>query len=314
MRYPVDDVAQLTLNLIPPTSRISTAFTQPTTLLSPFPQQFPHPTLAMWRPRRPRSFSGATTSLRSHSNISTPTITTVPRSYATHVRTTPHQLPPTYFLPSTPRHLTTNSSSSYSSSEDGNDHKSPDERTLALGHTIRILQERMPTLLQSPLPTEILSPSISLHLFPSTHPHLPAVRGRVAYIAALWTAPVAWGRLPGGNTTLEVMSERMLEGERLRIRWRAEARDGGKQQGGIRKGTTEVEEGEFSGIFLFEFDEKGRVCKHVIENSEEDDGERLAGVITVTEWLIRKAKGDPAPEGGKLGGLAWHFQRITKQK
>ncbi|KAF8242257.1 hypothetical protein K440DRAFT_617694 [Wilcoxina mikolae CBS 423.85] len=172
----------------------------------------------------------------------------------------------------------------------------------------------MPTLLQSPLPTEILSPSISLHLFPSTHPHLPAVRGRVAYIAALWTAPVAWGRLPGGNTTLEVISERMLEGERLRIRWRAGARDGGKRKGGIKKGTTEVEEGEFSGIFLFEFDEKGRVCKHVIENSEEDDGERLAGVITVTEWLIRKAKGDPAPEGGKLGGLAWQFQRVNKEK
>jgi hypothetical protein len=150
----------------------------------------------------------------------------------------------------------------------------------------------MPTLLQTPLPTEILSPSISLHLFPRTHPHLPVVRGRVAYIAALWTAPIAWRRLPGGgNTTLEVLSERMMNGEVLRVRWRA-----GK---------------DFQGVFLFEFDEEGRVAKHVIENMEEDDGENLAGVITVTEWLLRKAKGDPQGGGAATGGgLAWQFERI----
>ena len=215
-------------------------------------------------------------------------------------------LPPTYFVPSTPR--------SYSSDTGpSSDNKNPDERTLALGRTIRIIQERMPTLLHGPLPTEILSPAISLHLFPSTHPHLPVVRGRVAYIAALWTTPVAWGRLPGGHTTLEVVSARMLESERLRIRWRAGARDGGRPEGGIRQGTTEVHDGEFSGIFIFEFDDKGRVAKHIIENSEEDDGERLPGVISVTEWLLRKARGVPAEPGIAQGGaLSWQYQRPGK--
>ncbi|KAA8911314.1 hypothetical protein FN846DRAFT_774142, partial [Sphaerosporella brunnea] len=165
-----------------------------------------------------------------------------------------------------------------------------EKRTLQLGRTIRILHERMPTLLQSPLPSEILSPHITLHLFPSTHPHLPVVKGRVAYIAALWTAPIAWKRLPGGNTELEVLSERMLEGEKLRVRWQAKGED------------------EFSGVFWFEFDEEGRIVKHVIENMEEDD-DKVAGFITVTEWLMRKARGEPMG-----GGLAWNCERVPVGK
>ncbi|KAK3396990.1 hypothetical protein B0T20DRAFT_246833 [Sordaria brevicollis] len=115
--------------------------------------------------------------------------------------------------------------------------KPPDERKVKLGKTLRILQSHLPTLLQSPLPTSILSPQISLHLFPSTHPHLPTVTGRVAYIAALWTAPLAWNRLPIiGNVRLEILSERMVDrplyspqsqnrrigafGEQLIVRWR----------------------------------------------------------------------------------------------
>ena len=93
------------------------------------------------------------------------------------------------------------------------EHKPPDERTLQLGKTVRTLHERLPTLLQSPLPAEILAPNISLHLFPSTHPHLPTVSGRMAYSAALWTAPVAWGRVPlVGNVKLTILSERMVGG------------------------------------------------------------------------------------------------------
>ncbi|CCX07189.1 hypothetical protein FPQ18DRAFT_135314 [Pyronema domesticum] len=210
------------------------------------------------------------------------------RLYTTPVRreanSTRNALPATYFHPNTPRRLKSTDNS-----------QPPDERTLALGKTIRILQERMPTLLQSPLPTEILSPSIRLHLFPRTHPMLPAVSGRVAYIAALWTAPIAWGKLPGGSTRLEVVSERMMVGEKLRVRWKAVEEQGNK---------------EFAGIFEFEFDEKGRIKKHVIENMEDDEGE-VAGVITVTEWLIRKAKGVQTQGEGQL---AWHCSRVDRNR
>ncbi|KAK4241401.1 hypothetical protein C8A03DRAFT_12347 [Achaetomium macrosporum] len=90
--------------------------------------------------------------------------------------------------------------------------KPPDPRKVKLGKTLRILQERLPTLLQSPLPQEVLSPHITLHLFPSTHPHLPTVTGRVAYIAALWSSPIAWNRVPlVGNVRLDILSERMVD-------------------------------------------------------------------------------------------------------
>ena len=86
--------------------------------------------------------------------------------------------------------------------------------TLELYIALRILSAHLPTLLVNPLPQEILSPNISLHLFPSTHPHLPAVKGKVAYRAAIWTAPVAWGCMPSmpivGNVKLRILSERMV--------------------------------------------------------------------------------------------------------
>ncbi|EAQ86591.1 hypothetical protein CHGG_07844 [Chaetomium globosum CBS 148.51] len=97
------------------------------------------------------------------------------------------------------------------SPEPGNN-KPPDERKVKLGKTLRILQSHLPTLLQSPPPQGILSPRITLHLFPSTHPHLPTVSGRVAYTAALWSSPIAWNRLPlVGNVRLHILSERMIE-------------------------------------------------------------------------------------------------------
>ncbi|KAB5582511.1 hypothetical protein GE09DRAFT_1246267 [Coniochaeta sp. 2T2.1] len=184
----------------------------------------------------------------------------------------------------------------------------PDENKVKLGKTLRILQSRLPTLLNSPLPQEILSPSISLHLFPSTHPHLPAVRGRVAYQAALWTSPIAWNRLPGlGNVRLEILSERMVRNkparrsgaieDQLVVRWRTiggsssrslagllfQGRDvvGGKGEvredgpmapgGGQKVGTAQRpgEGKEFTGLFIFEFDREGRVLSHTIEHVEE---------------------------------------------
>ncbi|KAK0747669.1 hypothetical protein B0T21DRAFT_278727 [Apiosordaria backusii] len=133
--------------------------------------------------------------------------------------------------------------------------KPPDQdRKVKLGKTLRILQSHLPTILLSPLPQEILSPSITLHLFPSTHPHLPAVTGRLSYVAALWSSPIAWNRLPlVGNVRLEILSERMINdplqfissspisrqtrpkeafGEQLIVRWRT---TGGKQKIGKDK-------------------------------------------------------------------------------
>ncbi|KAK4195306.1 hypothetical protein QBC40DRAFT_22163 [Triangularia verruculosa] len=198
---------------------------------------------------------------------------------------------------------------SFSSSSPEPDQKPPDkDRKVKLGKTLRTLQSHLPTILQTPLPQEILSPQIKLHLFPSTHPHLPAVTGRISYVAALWSSPIAWNRLPlVGNVRLEILSERMIKdptyissspisrhtrpkeafGEQLIVRWRT---TGGKQKLGKESGkerkwlpwegkreevkapvgnAQEVGSGkEFTGLFIFDFDGEGRIISHTIEHVE----------------------------------------------
>jgi len=168
--------------------------------------------------------------------------------------------------------------------------------------------------LVSPLPQDILSPHITLHLFPSTHPHLPTVGGKIAYTAALWTAPVAWGRVPVvGNVRLKILSERMVKNggsntpahmrnEKLIVRWRTcgksdEQKENGQVSDAVGKimsivsGSSRPNE-EFSGLFLFEFDEEGRIMNHIIEHTDEGrHWDKTAKVISVTDWLLGRAWG-----------------------
>ncbi|KAJ5343332.1 hypothetical protein MYU51_021503 [Penicillium brevicompactum] len=227
------------------------------------------------------------------------------------------------------------------------DHKPPDERTLKLGKTLRTLSPLLPTLLYNTLPTSILSPSVNLHLFPSTHPHLPIVKGRTLYRAALWTVPVAWSSVPlVGNVKLQILSERIVRSgtlldpthdghhhdcgdERLIVRWKTEPRTDSRpfhgptasnsskpqtshlsNSKGTNKGLSVLlggdepifklsKEEQFTGIFIFSFDEEGRVLTHTIEHADEADGwDRTAKFVTLTDWLIGKARGslDPNPE------------------
>ncbi|KAJ5959098.1 uncharacterized protein N7479_006248 [Penicillium vulpinum] len=238
-------------------------------------------------------------------------------------------------------------------------HKPPDERTLKLGKTLRTLSPLLPTLLYNTLPTDILAPSVNLHLFPSTHPHLPTVKGRTLYRAALWTVPVAWSSVPlVGNVKLQILSERIVRAgtlldpthhgdhhdcgdERLLVRWKTEPRTDSRpfhgpdsstanstnpsktmpssennhlsaSTNGTNKGLSVLLGGEepifklskeeqFTGIFIFSFDEEGRILTHTIEHADEADGwDRTAKFVTLTDWLIGKARGslDPAVNAG----------------
>lgn len=228
-------------------------------------------------------------------------------------------------------------------------------RLTSCSSAIRVLHEHLPTLLQSPLPQEILSPQITLRLFPSTHPHLPSVSGRLAYVAALWTSPVAWGRIPViSNVKLIIESERMFKnggpgGERLIVRWRtcSGSSDGGDEAGtadrnlfdkiwsripGQNDGGTSAKpkqgpdtealawrirshsqrqastnaSGTFVGLFIFEFDELGRLHTHTIEHAEEGGNweKTTSKVISVTDWLLGRAWGRKNEELGLALGYA----------
>lgn len=165
----------------------------------------------------------------------------------------------------------------------------------------------------SPLPQDILSPHISLHLFPSTHPHLPTVSGRFSYVAALWTAPVAWGQVPVvGNVKLRILSERMVKNggcstasnvrnEKLIVRWqtcgKSDRKENGQVSDVVEKITSIVAgskrpQQEFTGLFKFEFDDEGRILNHIIEHTEEGQHwDRTATMISVTDWLLGRAWG-----------------------
>jgi hypothetical protein len=144
------------------------------------------------------------------------------------------------------------------------------------------------------------------------------VSGKLAYTAALWTAPVAWGRVPVvGNVKLEVLSERMIKNggmstpanmrqERLIVRWKTCGKSK-KQSGQVSEAVEKItkivsrsseKEEEFSGLFLFEFDEEGRVLSHTIEHAEENGNwDKTAKVISVTDWLLGRAWGKKVEEG-----------------
>ena len=222
---------------------------------------------------------------------------------------------------------------------------------------LQTLSPLLPTILTQPLPPSLLSPTISLHLFPSTHPHLPAVKGKVAYRAALWTAPVAWGSVPiVGNVKLEIRSEKMVRTgyvsgaqdengsmhggpgeEKLVVRWKTETR-----QNGNRNNTTATSSQStissssssptsitstnstlstllggdrpvlssstpFSGMFIFTFDSEGRIATHTIEHADESNGtDRTSRMVTLTDWLLGRAKRGRESEegGGMIPGLA----------
>lgn len=199
----------------------------------------------------------------------------------------------------------------------------PDPNKANLGETLRILKQRMPTLLQNPLPQHILSPDIALHLFPSTHPHLPTVTGRVAYTAALWTSPIAWNRVPIiGNVHLEILAERMTsepltflprrigaQSEQLIVRWTEKIRcDDSPARNSLgvigkslRFGRDGVDRSKaFTGLFIFDFDKQGRILSHTIERAQAGgDWDKGVGakMVSLTDRLLGGIKdpGDTVP-------------------
>jgi hypothetical protein len=152
------------------------------------------------------------------------------------------------------------------------------------------------------------------------------VSGRVAYIAALWTSPIAWNRVPlVGNVKLEIMTARMVQsppvsttpkragavGEQLVVRWRSigkgsnwglsfmhgkDAAGGGTAASSPVGGSASSADGsnEFTGLFIFEFDKEGRILSHTIEHAQEGgQWEKGVGatVVGLTDWLLGGMKG-----------------------
>jgi hypothetical protein len=110
--------------------------------------------------------------------------------------------------------------------------------------------------------------------------------------------------------------------ERLVVRWKTCGKTKNKGVGalyrGLSRSDTNVDkiteflgggagaedDKEFSGLFIFEFDEEGRILTHTIEHAEErGNWDKTTKVISVTDWLLGRAWGrsDEGVPGFSLG-------------
>lgn len=100
--------------------------------------------------------------------------------------------------------------------------------------------------------------------------------------------------------------------EQLIVRWRTLGKTRGKGTGGYYRGIGASEQvdkiteflgggkgeddsKEFTGLFIFEFDEQGRIGSHTIEHIQEDsnwDKGVGARVVALTDWLLGAMRGN----------------------
>jgi hypothetical protein len=110
--------------------------------------------------------------------------------------------------------------------------------------------------------------------------------------------------------------------ERLLVRWKTCGKTKNKGVGALYRGLSRsdthvdkiteflgggvgaVDNKEFCGLFIFEFDEEGRILSHTIEHAEEGGNwDKTTKVISVTDWLLGRAWGrrDEGVPGLSLG-------------
>ena len=153
-----------------------------------------------------------------------------------------------------------------------------------------------------------------------------------------------------GNVKLKILSEKIvrtgyayamsaevtegehnLSAEKLVVRWKTEPKGNGSgnpeaaqsstTDGNINRGLSKLLGGDkpifnlnqgddFSGLFIFTFDSKGRIASHTIEHADENNGiDKTNRVVTLTDWLLGKAKWGRNKELDLIPGLAMRVCR-----
>jgi hypothetical protein len=153
-----------------------------------------------------------------------------------------------------------------------------------------------------------------------------------------------------GNVKLKIISEKIvrtgfeyaippeaargeqdLSAEKLVVRWKTEPKSNGNgsfdaaqsstTEGNINRGLSKLLGGDkpifnlnkgddFTGLFIFTFDSKGRIASHTIEHSDESNGfDKTSKVVTLTDWLLEKVKWGRSKEQDLIPGLAMRVCR-----
>jgi hypothetical protein len=130
-----------------------------------------------------------------------------------------------------------------------------------------------------------------------------------------------------------VENEQDLSAEKLVVRWKTEPKANGNgagnadaarsstTDGNINRGLSKLLGGDkpifnlnkgddFTGLFIFTFDSKGRIASHTIEHSDESNGfDKTSKVVTLTDWLLEKVKWGRPKEQELIPGLAMRVCR-----
>ena len=80
--------------------------------------------------------------------------------------------------------------------------------------------------------------------------------------------------------------------ERLIVKWTTCGKTKGKLSEWVGRDAGDDE--EFCGLFIFEFDEEGRILSHTIEHTEGDFEGRLGlggRFVSVTDWILERMNG-----------------------
>lgn len=91
--------------------------------------------------------------------------------------------------------------------------------------------------------------------------------------------------------------------EKLVVKWKTCGKEAESKVSQILSRNQSEDDKEFVGLFIFEFDEEGRLVTHTIEHVEEGGNweRKTARVISVTDWLLGRAWGKKEEE---IPGLA----------
>lgn len=120
-----------------------------------------------------------------------------------------------------------------------------------------------------------------------------------------------------GNVKLKILSERMVKNgsgpltaapthtrsnnEKLVVKWQTCGKadtENSRHMSETFESVTDIartrssSDGQFTGLFIFDFDDQGRIVHHTIEHTEEDHNwEKTNRFISVTDWLLGRAWG-----------------------
>jgi len=100
--------------------------------------------------------------------------------------------------------------------------------------------------------------------------------------------------------------------EKLIVKWKTCEKEAESKLSEILSRDRGKEDKEFVGLFIFEFDDEGRVVSHTIEHVEEsgDWDRKTAKVISVTDWLLGRAWGKKEEE---IPGLALGYCDVDEK-